>query len=292
MSHLQQVLCKFLSAHHDGSSPLVLGLSGGPDSTALLYLLKKKVNLEVVHVDHGWRLESAQEAEQLRALCKKHNLPFHLKTLIPSELKGNKEDACRSERRAFFEEVRLATGAQATLLGHHADDQAETVLKRILEGAPLIKQSAIRPLRGFLWRPLLAIPKKKIVQWLEKQKIPYFMDPTNSDPAILRSRMRMEILPKLFGKEVAAPLARHAEEAALLSDYLDKRIAPLEKQFQQTGSVDLSKTHSVEIHHLLRKLHPFSKQQLAALTDALLSLAPSHIQGPFRAHIGRLDRAL
>ncbi len=292
MSHLDQVVSTFLREHHDARRPLLLGLSGGPDSRALFHLLKDRVALHVAHIDHGWREESAAEAEELRSTCT--GVPFHLTRLAPFD-GGNKEDRCREARRAFFREVIETTECQAVVLGHHADDQAETVLKRLLEGAPLVRQGAMREVstqQGLtLWRPLLSVSKKQIISWLEKRSISYFTDSTNEDPTILRSRMRMEILPQLFGKEVALPLARHADEAAALKGYLDERIAPLLAQREVTPdswSLDTKGVHPVELEHLIRSAYPLSRQQLHTLTQALLQRLPKQQQGPFEAHMGRL----
>ncbi|MCH9609076.1 MAG: tRNA(Ile)-lysidine synthase [Chlamydiales bacterium] len=218
------------------SRPL-LALSGGPDSIALFHLMvRAKVAFEVAHVDHGWREESYREAKELEQLCQKHQIPFHLKVL---EIKGvNLEDRCRQERLAFFKCLN-----QHVLVGHHADDQAETVLKRIFEGARLNKLkglSVVSKVEGVtLYRPLLSVRKEEILEWLDKNKLSYFNDSTNRDCRFLRSRMRVDLLPSLsksFGKQVEPSLCRLGRLAAELDEHIEVLIS----SYPVKGVIDFS----------------------------------------------------
>jgi len=238
---------KFLDHHGDRQRPLVCALSGGADSLCLYYLLQKfrafYSELHVVHVDHQWRQESEQEANWLRELAESHGISFHLKVLDRRQLKGNLEDACRRERLKFFIESAQSIGAQAVVLGHHADDQAETVLKRVLEGAsfnkiPGIKAFSIQEGVPF-WRPLLSVPKKEIVEWMTAQGCEWLEDLTNLDPQYLRARMRQSIIPWLseeFGKNITPPLCRLASELEEVEGYLNRRVAPFHPLRTQQGS--------------------------------------------------------
>lgn len=218
--------------------PILLAFSGGPDSLALLHLLldynkHTPLKLALAHVNHGWREESKAEALEIASIAKHFDLPLHEKTLNPKELTGNLEAACREERLLFFASLCREYGFQAVLLAHHADDLAETVLKRTLEGAALPYLSSFRPegeIYGMkVWRPLLAISKKQILEWLQERQLQGFTDKTNSDPKYLRARMRVQIVPylsEIFGKMVSSGLCQVAEEAAELRDYLDRQIEP------------------------------------------------------------------
>lgn len=169
------ILSKFLIQHRKTNKPLLLALSGGPDSLALFHLLlevskEHSIPFAIAHVDHGWRPESGTEAEILKELAQKHDLGFHLKKLDPKSLEGNLEDACRSERLQFFKELCQAHEYEAVLMGHHADDAAETVLKRLFEGSSLKAVAGLQEVSCYddlqIWRPLL-----------KKTKIdPYFKD--------------------------------------------------------------------------------------------------------------------
>lgn len=222
--------------------PLLIGLSGGPDSTCLLHLLLQwnKAPIHIVHIDHGWRSESKFELESLRATAQQLQLPFHSVRLDPSAYKANKEAESRAERYAFFCKVAKEVDAQGIVLGHQKDDQSETVFKRIFEGASIQALSGIEPVRkidGLLvMRPLLTLSKKEITTWLDREGISYFADPTNLQNKYLRGALRTEIFPYLrknFGKEFEQSLCSIGEEARELKAYLDTQVAPYREKALQ-----------------------------------------------------------
>lgn len=189
----------------------LLALSGGPDSMALFFLLLEgKWNFHVCHVNHGWRKESFNEEEKLKALCEEHKIPFQLFRIDPLEVKlKNAEDNARQKRFGFFEKIYKEGDYDALFLGHHADDQVETILKRVFEGSflshiPGMKiESIFNGMR--LLRPLIFAYKSEIYDYLKSEKRDFFEDATNKDPKFLRSRMRMEMIPYLeevFGKGI------------------------------------------------------------------------------------------
>lgn len=212
---------------------ILLALSGGPDSLFLYHLLKQvskkhSFSWAVAHVDHRWRPESQQEAQRLKEQCDEDLIPFYLHHLDPTQLKGNLEDTCRNERWAFFKQVMSEEHYDLLILGHHADDQAETVLKRLFEGASWDALSAMQEQEvkeGIaVWRPLLSERKTSIQKWLkEEYGAKGFIDSSNEDPKYLRSRMRSAIVPDLehsFGKNIHSNLIHRAEEAAEISSLL------------------------------------------------------------------------
>jgi tRNA(Ile)-lysidine synthase len=225
----------------------LLGLSGGPDSTALLHLLLEcrrffPIELLIAHVDHHWREESGEEAALLRSQVEKLGLPFYLKSLDGKKWgEGNAEAIAREERLAFFAEIYEKKGCQALLLGHHADDQAETVLKRIFEGASLSALGGLKPVSCWgnmvIWRPLLELSKLEVMEWLQKKGVGWLEDRTNADERYLRARMRKTILPQLeesFGKKVSSNLCRLGQRADTLKTYLLERGAYL-RDFLEKG---------------------------------------------------------
>jgi tRNA(Ile)-lysidine synthase len=126
------------------------------------------------------------------------------------------------------------------MLGHHAGDLAEGVLKRVCEGGSLLSLRGMQERSSYqgmtLYRPLLSFPKQAMIRWLEERSLSFFNDPTNQSPSFLRSRMRQEILPFLtqsFGKEIASNLCRLGEEAGEVSAYFDALNAPLLLQIDQ-----------------------------------------------------------
>lgn len=293
MKHsLSTIVADFLTTHNNPNRPLLLALSGGPDSLALLHLLleyQKNVSalhFGVAHVDHGWRKESAQEAKILENMVSKMGLPFHLKTLDFSSLKGNLEAVGREERLKFFKDLCNQCGYKAVLFGHHADDLAETVLKRTLEGAALPHLRGMREVSNLfgitVWRPLLTVNKSQLIEWLEERGLSGFKDSTNEDPRFLRGRFRSNILPflsKEFGKEICPALCRLSTEATELRDYLDQKIAPYLAQTIKGpfGSLlDLRACFpipSFEIKHLIRcfcEMHDFALSRESLEKAALL----------------------
>src|SRR5262245_9574892 len=106
---------------------VLLALSGGADSTALLYgLLNEPVELGIVHIDHSWREESGVEALELKK--RYSSIPFYLKKLDPKDISGNLEEGCRLARLDFYRQICERERYEAVFLAHHSDDQAETVL--------------------------------------------------------------------------------------------------------------------------------------------------------------------
>lgn len=234
---MKAIINKFISTHWDHYRPLLLALSGGPDSRLLLELLcelqeELKFPLAIAHVDHRWRQSSEEEARELQLLAESRNLTFHLKILNPTSLKGNLEAACRTERLSFFRQLCLLYDYQAVFLAHHADDRNETVLKKLFEGASLSNLNALHPITVIdeltIWRPLLSIRKDKLVEELQRRSIRPFEDETNQDPRFLRGRLRTSILPFLnetFGKNIHSHLQTLSDESQELQDYLNNQIS-------------------------------------------------------------------
>lgn len=229
---LEKEFREFLRTHV-GSAPLLLGLSGGPDSTALFYLLLEAQHpFEVAHVDHRWRPSSENEAASLEALASSHGIPYHLKILTKTA-ENNLEERARQSRHHFYREICVDRGLKGVLLGHHGDDQAETVLKRVFEGATLPKLAGLNPVAQreglLLLRPLLNVRKSLILRWLKEKGISYFEDETNLDTRFLRGRCRSQLLPALsdyFGKEIVPSLCRLARLSQELQDFIEEQLKP------------------------------------------------------------------
>ena len=247
----------FLNVHWDQKSPLLLGYSGGPDSKALLHtLLECGVRPHLAHVDHGWRAESGEQADMLRREAEELGCPFFSVKLNVEK----KEDAARKGRFSFF--ATLFPGYQALLLAHQADDLAETVLKRVLEGAHLPALGGMQPVSQqygmTLWRPFLRVRRSEILSFLEERSLSPILDPSNTDPTYLRARMRLEIFPFLnehFGKESMDNLTLLSERSFELKQYLDRKVASVPVQKGPWGTlVDLAALEPIEQRHLLQKI--------------------------------------
>lgn len=293
---LVQTVQEFIKRHHVNQKPLLLAFSGGPDSLALLHALmevqkKSPFQFALAHADHGWRPESAQEASTIADMAKKLQLKLHTIRFNPEEMQGNLEAACRQARLNFFSTLCSKHGYDAVLLAHHADDVAETVLKKTLEGVSLPNLHGINPVTELMgvkiWRPMLSVNKATLLQWLAERHLKGFDDSTNADIRYLRARMRHQILPQLsrtFGKDINQNLCRLGTEATELKEYLDQRIDPYLTQLRRNSLgafLDLS-THFpkslYELKHLLRCVLetencPLSRESLDSAAQLLTTRA-------------------
>ncbi len=257
---------EFLEKRWDGKSPLLIAYSGGPDSEALFRaaLLWGRAEIHLAHVDHGWREESFKEALFLESEARRLGVPFHLKRLD----RRTTEEEARELRLSFFASLREKIPYQAVLMGHHADDLAETALKRLFEGAHLTRLFGMREVsvrKGVpIWRPLLKVPKQAI-------SIRALDDPTNRDPRYLRARMRLSLLPGLeesFGKGVRENLQLLAERSHELDAYLAKRAEKIPVKRGPFGIwIDCEGTERVELRYLLQQIHPLSRDVLETVLD-------------------------
>lgn len=186
----------------------LLGVSGGVDSIVMFQVfLKLKqeflFEFEVATVDHALRVESIEETEYIKELCLQNNIKFHT-TKWTSDLQeqtGTSENAARLFRYNFFDKVMEENNIKNLVLAHHADDQAETVLMKLIRGGNLREVQAIMPVRDFnqfnLLRPLLEFSKKEIREYAKSNNLKFFEDSTNSDDFTLRNRLRNHVLPQL-----------------------------------------------------------------------------------------------
>lgn len=228
MKTVIKILSQFLKEHRRTEKPLLIGFSGGEDSLALVHGLSTlNIPLHLAHFDHKWRRESTLQASILHEEAKKLHLPFH--SGCSSHGKGSELQA-RNERYAFFTQLYNTGKFEALLLAHHLNDQAETVLKRVLEGANLVSLKAMSRAsineNIVIWRPFLSLSKKEIQSYLKFHHLNPLDDHTNRDKHFLRARMRLDLFPKLnasFGKAIEPPLIRLGHYAEELDRYLKKK---------------------------------------------------------------------
>lgn len=219
-------------AAHSMAKPqetVVVAVSGGPDSTALLHLFWRLsrepgwgLRLWVAHLDHGFRGREAEEdAEAVRRLAGRIGLPASIARMdVAGEIhrrKLSKQVGARECRYAFLRRVASLTGATRIALGHTADDQAETVLLHLLRGTGLTGLAGIPPVRGEFVRPLLTVWRADILRYLEKAGLEWRVDRTNLEPVYARNRVRLQLLPELeerYNPRIKEQLVRLATVAA------------------------------------------------------------------------------
>jgi tRNA(Ile)-lysidine synthase len=200
---------------------VLVGLSGGPDSVALLDALvavadERAIRVHAAHLDHRLRPEAAQDAAFCARLCAQLGVPLHTASAdVAARAARDRrglEAAARRERYAFLRGTAAECGARFVLVGHNQDDQAETLLLRLLRGAGTRGLGAMRPRRGMVVRPLLGVSRTQILAHLQMRGQDFVLDPSNADAAFTRNRVRHEVLPvlALLNPRIAASLARTA----------------------------------------------------------------------------------
>jgi len=201
-----------------GDSVLV-ALSGGPDSVALLYLLhgikdEFRLKLAAAHLDHAIRKASLKDREFCRELCRKLKVKFYSRRIdvlnTAKRDKANVEEIGRKVRYDYFNSLCAKYGYKKIATGHTMDDNAETVLFNLVRGSGLKGLSGISAKRGKIIRPLIGIRKYEIVNWLKENKISYRTDPTNRSIRYSRNRIRNRILPEMekINPEIIKSLTR------------------------------------------------------------------------------------
>lgn len=181
---------------------IVVGVSGGPDSTCLLDVLaelapKYDLQILIAHVNYGLRgKDSDKDEEFVRNLAQKNNLKIEVLQVKVSS-KQNLENNLRDIRYDFFEKIRKANRFDLIAVAHNSDDQVETYLMRIIRGAGLQGLSAMRYKNGKIIRPLLNVSRKEILDHLAKQNRTYRTDRTNAKNLFLRNKIRNKLIPYL-----------------------------------------------------------------------------------------------
>ena len=207
-----------LSQYSPFARPLQLGVavSGGPDSVALLGALvtladEYRLALTVLHVNHRLRPEAEDEQRLVETLSARWQLPCVVETLMPPEKRSGIEAWARAERYRFFQTTCTNLALHAVTLAHTIDDQAETVLFRLLRGSARRGLAGIPPLRalGKTWilRPLLDCTRQEVMEYLHSQQLPYAIDPSNADWRYSRNKIRHRLLP--FLEQEFSPRLRH-----------------------------------------------------------------------------------
>jgi len=211
------------------ASTLILAVSGGPDSTALMWLavrwrdaLEKPPKLVATTIDHGLRKESAKEAGAVARLAKNLNVEHVTLRWTGRKPKTGIQEAARNARYRLLSEEGHRRNAMHILTAHTLDDQAETVLFRIARGSGVSGLVAMRRLDGIpvagakpahLVRPLLGVPKARLIATLKAAKLAFATDPSNTDPRFTRPRLRA-LMPLLAAEGLTAERLRRLASRA------------------------------------------------------------------------------
>lgn len=213
-----------------GDGPLIVALSGGLDSSVLLHALARdprarRRGLRALHVHHGLHADADRWAGRCAALCDALEVPLHVEAVVVRDAGLGREGDARAARHAAFEAHAGDGGVLA--LAHHLDDQAETFLLRALRASGPDGLAAMRPLRplagGWLWRPLLGLPRDRLLDYARHHRLSWVEDPANADLDLDRNFLRHRVLPLLRERwpHAAGALARSASLARESVDLLD-----------------------------------------------------------------------
>lgn len=284
---------------------VIAGISGGADSVCLLYMLlalrqEWKLDVIAVHVNHMIRGRAADEDEAfVRRLCREQQVPLEVFRTDVAELareqKLSEEEAGRNVRRDAFERTAREHGAAKIALAHHKNDNAETVLLNLSRGAGLKGLGGIRPRNGPYIRPLLAVSREEVEEYLEKKNYSYCTDATNSEDAYTRNRIRKYVIPYME-REVNEGFLDHvcgaAERMAELWEYIEKKAAEEEARCvcrRGSGSAVVRKEGYEQMESVLR---PYVLADvLAGISGRRKDLEKIHLQALeelFEKQVGRM----
>jgi tRNA(Ile)-lysidine synthase len=254
---------------------VVAAVSGGPDSVALLKILtviadEYNLSLLVAHLNHGLRGEEGEkDADFVGRLARDMGVESVSKRIDITTFRGrgqSLEELCRDERYAFLKQAAHEYGATKIALGHHLQDQAETVLMNLFRGSGSDGLRGMLPVReGMIIRPLIQVTREEIGIFLEQQGLSFMNDSSNSQDFYLRNRIRHHLMPLLkdgFNPQMEKNLARTAEIMRLDDDYMERVVAELLQGwgiFRDAGErkiciPELMKLHEALRHRVIRAL--------------------------------------
>jgi tRNA(Ile)-lysidine synthase len=290
MSTSKLIAALYTSLEHLRPGGIVVGFSGGMDSTVALHALAqvpdaRERGLRAIHVDHRLHADSERWMQHCRAFAASLSVALGVIAVdVERDTGTGLEDAARRARRGAFAQA-LARGEILTL-AHHRDDQAETILLKLLRGAGPEGLGGMRALREFangsIWRPLLGQPRTALADYAKEHALHWIEDPSNADTHLRRNFLRGEILPRLGERwpDAAAALAHSATWAR--------------------NAADLIQTQSMAVLEQLKGAQPATLRwrDWLALPDALRDpvlrywLRGLHLDEPAHFHVAEIERQL
>ncbi|MBQ5699376.1 MAG: tRNA lysidine(34) synthetase TilS, partial [Lachnospiraceae bacterium] len=240
MNRLVEKVSEYMQEHHmvENGQKIVVGVSGGADSMALLCVLSELadafgISLVVVHVNHGIRGKSADgDQAYVEDFCQKEGIvsySFHIDLKRFAQKEGmTLEEAGRFYRYQCFENVRKEVGAHKIAVAHHQEDACETILFNLFRGTGIKGLTGILPVRDAIIRPLLCASRQDIEKYLQEQGISWRTDETNLTDDYSRNKIRHHVIPYVE-EHINSASGQHIQEMAELlrdvSDYLDEQSA-------------------------------------------------------------------
>ena len=251
---------------------VMLGVSGGPDSVALLRAMhhlrqqqpSRPGKLSVLHVNHRWRAAESDEDEAFVAdLCKQLDVPLQVRRSGGNQPRT--EASARDQRYEFFRQVAEQVGARYVATAHTMDDQVETVMHRIIRGTGIAGLAGIRSYRPLskavtVRRPLLKVSRTQVIEYLRALEQPFREDSTNADRQFTRNRLRHELLPLLasqYNPKIATSLSQLGQLAAEMHEFVAQEVA------RHLATCVVRRDNAVELSvDRLRELPSYLRHQL------------------------------
>lgn len=247
---------------------IIVGVSGGPDSVCLLNILVKiapkyNLKLRIAHVNYGIRKKDADRDERIvKQLAEQYRLKIDILRFKTSHFSTTKnlENKLRDIRYDFFEKLLKEHGFDSIAIAHNQDDQAETVLMRLIRGSGLQGLGAMRAKTNSVIRPLLNTSKKNILNYLKSEKINFGIDITNKDTRFLRNKFRHRLLPYLeknYNPKIKESLSK---TSALIADDYDfilqsakKSASKIIQENLQENQITIDTQKFLKLHSAIQK---------------------------------------
>ncbi|MCJ7617737.1 MAG: tRNA lysidine(34) synthetase TilS [Desulfobacterales bacterium] len=272
---------------------VIVGVSGGPDSVALLHIIlslaqRFSLRVGVAHLNHSLRQkDSDDDAEFVASLARKFDLPCYIKKEDVSKYRHEKklslEEAARIVRYRFFESVAEKYMFNKIALGHNADDNAELVIMHLLRGSGPLGISGIPPVRnGEIIRPLIKLTKSEILEFLTVNEFKFVLDKSNNDQRYLRNRIRHHLIPYLkssYNKRIVETINRFASIIRSEEEWIDDLIKPIFNKSvlaAENNSVALSISSINELHIAAQRR--IIRKAIAEIKGNLRRITFSHIE--------------
>jgi tRNA(Ile)-lysidine synthase len=269
---------------------MVVGVSGGPDSLALLYYLsgqrdKRGISIVAAHVDHMFRgQESLEDALFVKAYCKLNHIPFEMAQInVPKRIEqsGRSTQAeAREARYEFFAEVLEKYDYPYLVLGHHGDDQMETILMRLTRGSSGKARAGIPFIRPFgnaqIFRPFLGLSRGDIEQYCNEHHLQPRIDPSNAKSVYSRNRFRKEVLPflKSENRQVHEHFQRFSEDLQIDESFLQELTV---KSMNTVMKTEEAGNITIDIKRFIEMPLPLQRRGIQLILNYLYNERPSSL---------------
>jgi len=262
----------------DNGEKLVLGVSGGPDSIAMLNILNEikkqeksdlKFDIVVAHINHMIREEAKEDEEYVRVFCEKNNIEFYSKSIDVQKFANNNkigtEEAGRIARYEFFDELLEKTNSNKIAIAHNMNDNAETIIMNIMRGAGISGLKGIEARRGEYIRPLIECERLEIEQYCKEKNLNPRIDKTNFENEYTRNKIRNIAIPyikKEFNPNIIEALNRLSQLVLEEEEYITKQVEKVYK--------DILVDESLENKEIILDLRKFNYQEKVIKSRILL----------------------